>query len=234
MKLLILSDLHLNFDFEGIKTTEIDYLICLGDFYNIEHSKAEESTPDIEFVFAKLLKKFDIKRDQLIFIPGNHDPQYCFRKGKEYNNAKNLQNTTCQLQQFSVLGTGGSVDSYYVKDNKLAWNGFSGSSLDSLAMENYIDILLSHQGPSAFGTTDINKNPEFPENRIDGGSESVRNWVLEKKPKLVIHGHTHFSRGMLSLGKTLVVNPGAYRDGYYCEIITNKNGFQVFLLRTEQ
>ena len=231
MKLLVLSDLHENFDFERIDAdTHFDLLICLGDLYNIDHDGHDEINADIESIFATLLQTFKMTPHQVLFIPGNHDPEFCFDDGKQYKNATNLHLQSHKIKNIQMRGSGGSVDSYFVDKELLIWRGYPYSEAEmkiNLQSTDKIDILLSHQGPSRFGTTDINKLPLVEGKRIDGGSKEVRNWILTNKPRLLIHGHTHFAKGMLNLGDTLVVNPGAYRDGYYCIINYLEDDIQV-------
>ncbi|HPR41385.1 MAG TPA: metallophosphoesterase family protein [Candidatus Methanofastidiosa archaeon] len=50
------------------------------------------------------------------------------------------------------------------------------------------------------------------------GSRSVRTFIEEKAPLIHICGHVHESRGMDSIGNTLLVNPGPFFQGCYAEI----------------
>ncbi len=46
------------------------------------------------------------------------------------------------------------------------------------------------------------------------GSTAVRDFVLERRPLLGLHGHVHESRGAIQLGRTLCLNPGSeYTEG---------------------
>jgi hypothetical protein len=47
------------------------------------------------------------------------------------------------------------------------------------------------------------------------GSRSVSARIKKNKPALVVCGHIHESRGHKIEGKSLVVNPGAFKDGCY-------------------
>lgn len=66
-------------------------------------------------------------------------------------------------------------------------------------------ILVSHQPP--FGTRcDRTRGRHV-------GSRSVRDFVLEQSPDLVLCGHIHESRGRDLLGRSTVVNPGPWLEG---------------------
>jgi Icc-related predicted phosphoesterase len=47
------------------------------------------------------------------------------------------------------------------------------------------------------------------------GSPAVREFIERHRPDVAIVGHIHEGRGMQTMGETLVVNPGALRDGGY-------------------
>lgn len=55
------------------------------------------------------------------------------------------------------------------------------------------------------------------------GSPAVRRFIEARQPDVAVVGHIHEGRGMDRVGKTLVVNPGALRDGGYA-IVTNDGG----------
>lgn len=74
-----------------------------------------------------------------------------------------------------------------------------------------IDILLTHDAP--YGCSD-----QCYQGRSLGkhvGSIPLREVILEKKPKLCIHGHLHTSNhSMMALGKTRVVNVSLLDEAY--------------------
>ena len=224
---LILSDLHLNFNFEAIEDLNYDYVVCLGDLYNLEHQK-EELQPSIDAIFYKILQRFSINKQQLLFIPGNHDPNYCFQD-IEYQNATNLNLKTISIDNDLLFGLGGSISSFIIGNKEIEWKGYP-HQYEDYVLQSLNDIkcsiLLTHQGPSNTSTSLYDKTPLVSHTAIEGGSYEIRLWILNNKPKLVIHGHVHVGRGMQSIGNTLIVNPGAYRDGYYCIIDINTMDIQ--------
>lgn len=61
------------------------------------------------------------------------------------------------------------------------------------------------------------------------GSSVVRNFIVQYKPDVCISGHIHESRGKDKIGDTVVLNAGMFRDGWYIEIIIDKNGLSAEL-----
>ncbi|MFO7619538.1 MAG: metallophosphoesterase family protein [Thermoplasmata archaeon] len=66
--------------------------------------------------------------------------------------------------------------------------------------------------------------PKGCNDRIPGGNrgdEWLRKFVMERRPRLVLSGHIHESRGICRLGETVCVNPGPAMDGLGAIIQTN-------------
>ncbi len=69
-------------------------------------------------------------------------------------------------------------------------------------------VLVSHSPPK-----DTKVDITHSGGRI--GSVSIRQFVEEKRPRIVFCGHVHESRGIDQIDDTLIVNPGAAREGAY-------------------
>ncbi|TVL99423.1 MAG: serine/threonine protein phosphatase [Candidatus Brocadia sp. WS118] len=61
------------------------------------------------------------------------------------------------------------------------------------------------------------------------GSQAVRDFILKYKPHVCITGHIHESRARDKLGDTVVLNAGMFRDGWYIEVVIDKNGLTAML-----
>jgi Icc-related predicted phosphoesterase len=75
------------------------------------------------------------------------------------------------------------------------------------------DVLVSHVPPH--GCND----------RIPGGHRGdvwLRDFVMKHRPKLVLSGHIHESRGICRLGETVCVNPGPAMHGFGAVINTDE------------
>lgn len=61
------------------------------------------------------------------------------------------------------------------------------------------------------------------------GSQTVRDFILKYKPHVCISGHIHESRAKDKIGDTIVLNAGMCRDGWYIEVVIDKNGLSAVL-----
>ncbi|MDN3514298.1 MAG: metallophosphoesterase [Candidatus Brocadia sp.] len=61
------------------------------------------------------------------------------------------------------------------------------------------------------------------------GSQTVRDFILEHKPHVCISGHIHESRAKDKVGDTVVLNAGMFRDGWYIEVVIEKNNLTAVL-----
>ena len=57
------------------------------------------------------------------------------------------------------------------------------------------------------------------------GSPAVRAFIEARRPDVAVVGHIHEGRGVTRLGDTLVLNPGALRDGGY--VVVDDDGHRV-------
>lgn len=69
-------------------------------------------------------------------------------------------------------------------------------------------IMVSHTPPRGSGVDRVRSG-------ADVGSTAVRACIDEVQPDLVLSGHIHEARGQARLGRSIVVNSGLGRDGFY-------------------
>jgi len=81
-------------------------------------------------------------------------------------------------------------------------------------------LRLSKPGARCFG------NPLRVEQHVDG-----RAFIEARQPAVCITGHIHESPGVDRIGRTTVVNAGAFRDGGFVVIEAGPCGFEVALRR---
>lgn len=72
-------------------------------------------------------------------------------------------------------------------------------------------IMISHTPPVRSGVDEIRSGEAV-------GSSSVRSWVEDSEPDLVLSGHVHEARGKNELEATQVVNCGPAKTGSYARI----------------
>lgn len=56
------------------------------------------------------------------------------------------------------------------------------------------------------------------ENGMHVGSTAVREFIEKEQPDICICGHIHESRGIDKIGRTSILNPGAFTDGGYVKL----------------
>ena len=224
LKLLVISDLHGHFNLSGISNTaKYDYVICLGDVYNFKNDNSVEASVNIDKeVFKYIALRFGVPKKQILFVPGNHDPP-SFYTNQEFNSATNLHKKKEIMQNgFIIGGLGGSISSNYIKTGQLAWSGYPNSEEsveNDINVFEKLDLLVLHQGPSLFATTIMNESPnQDPLLTVDSGSKSIRKFIENNQPKLVLHGHSHLGFGIGKIGNSVIVNPGAFKDKRYCVV----------------
>jgi Icc-related predicted phosphoesterase len=94
-------------------------------------------------------------------------------------------------------------------------SGFLGAGHSSIAQAK-TRIVLSHAPPHGVrDRTGLFRHV---------GSTALRDFIQETQPALVLCGHIHEARGVDSLGRTVVVNCGAAKNGYYAVADVTESG----------
>jgi len=221
MKIQILSDLHTEFmtHFNPVnivpKGIKVDVLIVAGDLTN---------SSMIEYSLKQLTKYYDT----VIYIPGNHEYyQSSFKKVNDFLTGLNVEGAltgddsvfTLDGQRFvcstlwfpddpeNVFYEHSLNDFHLIKDIKPTVYEKNKESVDFL--NNYIqegDIVITHHCPSHKSTPDRFKGSEL--NRFFVCD--MEDLILERKPKLWIHGHTHNSFDYMIGDTRIICNPFGY------------------------
>lgn len=152
----------------------------------------------------------------LLYVPGNHDPEYRQYDPKTYaEGGSNLDLRLVRIKKFLIGGLGGSIlyrdggtnqhsqaDAYY-----RAFKLLPRLLLNHIQYRRYLDILITHSPP--FGIHDDNSQAHT-------GLKAI-NWLLRiAKPRYHLHGHTHFYRRNLTASETMyretkVINVHPYK-----------------------
>ena len=82
------------------------------------------------------------------------------------------------------------------------------SSLRKIAVKQ--GVMVTHQ--PAYGMNDLGRSGKH------GGSKAILKIAREFAPRLALAGHMHESRGTVTTGDTLFVNPGSARSGFYASV----------------
>ena len=142
----------------------------------------------------------------VIAIPGNCDPQTIL-KVLDNSKATNLHNTSKRIGNITFIGLGGSNPTPFNTPFELQEDEIE-NDLERLVKEAENDtdsntiVLLTHAPPH--GTVD-----EIPMGHV--GSTAIKKFV--GRVDLIVCGHIHEARGVMKVGKTVVVNPGMILEG---------------------
>ena len=170
-------------------TTHLRKISSIVDSYDLVIVSGDLECIDVVEYLASIAKR-------VLAITGNMDNYIVREKLREKDlllDSRVVDVEGLKIAGISGLDVGGSLEELRSK--------YSGD----------LDILVTHQPPyGALDRTFIG---------IRAGSREIRKYVLEKKPLVNLCGHIHESRGITSLGETLVVNPGPLRRGYYAEVL---------------
>ncbi len=193
MKLLALSDFHGEYSHVMSlldKAGSIDAVLIAGDITNFG--------PD-----EKAVELLDMFQDiPALAVPGNCDNPSILKILDENDHIINLHNSVYELGGFTFVGLGGSNPTpfntpFELSEKKIG--EYIGTLLSGLKGRL---ILLSHAPPR--NTTD-----KLPHGNV--GSEVLARYM--KRFELIVCGHIHEGRGVVSIDNTRVVNPGMASKG---------------------
>lgn len=138
----------------------------------------------------------------LMYVPGNHDPQYAEHNPLTHvEGGSNLDLTLTRYKTFLIGGFGGSIryrpngtNQYSQNEAYLrAYRMLPGLLLNRLKYGRSLDILITHSPP--FGIHD-------EDTQAHRGLRAI-NWLMRvAQPRYLFHGHTHFHRRNLSASET--------------------------------
>lgn len=142
----------------------------------------------------------------VLFVPGNCDPP---RLATEKTQGIECIHGKCeQIGGIHFIGVGGSSPSPFNTPFELSEMEIANileQGYSNCGRENHI-ILVSHDPPKDT-KVDVTSRGEHV------GSYSVREFIENIKPRLVLCGHIHEAKGKDKIGDTIVVNPGPARWG---------------------
>ena len=160
--------------------------------------------------FIEKVVSLAIKAGNIAMVLGNHDwPLHMEERGI-------LHGTTTKIAGMTIGGVGGSIPAG-------GWPFELDESEFELMLNKMgpVDILLCHEPPYSTAC-DILARGSFHEDHI--GSKSVRTYIETTQPRLACFGHIHESFAIDKLGKTVLVNAGAFYEGRSATIDIGANG----------
>ena len=138
----------------------------------------------------------------LLYVPGNHDPQYKENDPKTYaEGGTNLDLKLVRIKTFLIGGLGGSIKYRPDGTNQhtqteayfRAFKMIPRLLLNRLQYRRYLDVLITHSPP--FGIHD-------DDTQAHTGLKAI-SWLIKfAKPRYHLHGHTHFYRRNIAASET--------------------------------
>lgn len=200
MKICAISDLHGDL----IDISPCNLLIICGDIVPLNRQTSGHKS------LAWLRNKFlpwatDLPCDKVIFIAGNHDwvaeksSGHLFEMFPKYDKITYLFHEDYEYEGLKIFGTPYCQRFYnwaFMRDDEDLQQMYKCIPKD-------LDILITHDAP--YGVSDILLQSGYTKEHI--GNKPLREAILEKEPKYVLHGHLHStSHEFELLGSSKVVN----------------------------
>ncbi|MCX6678424.1 MAG: metallophosphoesterase [Methanothrix sp.] len=204
LRILGLADLHDRIEMlDRLKEFEVDLIAFCGDLHN---AGSRETALPAAFALACL-------GPPVLIVPGNMDHRDFVADLWEAAGLLMLHRSSFCLEDVGFLGMGGMVARdprrledparYYHRDNEV-YETLAAAYQD--ISDARIKIVIVHQPPR--GAQDTLYNGEI------SGSVSLRRFVEEYQPDLLLCGHIHEARGESLIGSTRIVNVGELRRGF--------------------
>lgn len=213
LKILAIADLHGRVDrLLSLETGDADLIVVCGDLHN--SGSEEEAGPVVDALSGIGLP--------VLIVPGNMDPRIFSARLWEGAGFVSLHCRAYCYEDCGFIGMGGIV----AREGRDPDNPARQYHRDEDVYENlsraYEEIsnarrkvVVTHQPPFGFLDTLYNKEPS--------GSLSLRKFLEERQPDLLLCGHIHEARGEARLGRTLGVNVGELRCGYSALVEVNND-----------
>ncbi len=214
MKFCVVSDLHGNVGvisriISCVRKFQCNFIVFCGDltdFGSVDNG-------------IEVLEKFSESGLELLFVPGNCDPEKLVDVKVE--GAACIHGKLFCMDDFGFIGVGGSSltpfgTPFELSENEI-WSLLE-RAISEVADFNRI-ILVSHDPP-------YNTALDLTFAGLHVGSKSVRKFILQYKPLMGVHGHIHEGRGVDKLNGVYIINPGASANGYIA-IVDIGNDLQI-------
>jgi len=192
MKIFAFTDLHgdseaLRMIEDKIKKHKPDVIVCAGDLSIFgDH-------------FTYLVSELDSFSLPVFLIPGNHETDSLIRHAeKMFENIKDIHKKTKLVDDCMFIGFGGGGFSLVDEEFEKLSAKFK-HEIKKLKPKKI--VLVTHAPPYNTKVDNIHGNP--------AGNKSIRQFIAEVKPDLVVCGHLHENEGKTdNIGKTKIINPG--------------------------
>jgi Icc-related predicted phosphoesterase len=199
MKIIALTDIHGRIDYLHHIITQVqraDLVLVAGDITNFgDREEAEQ-----------IIAKLRTWNEKILAVPGN-----CDRAGVSEilsSHKMNLHAATKIAEKVMFFGIGGSNKTPFHTPREYA--------------EKEMTLLLARfkKTPDVYRYLFVSHAPPY-KTKLDKvffgfhvGSKAIRKFIEDFQPDIVVCGHIHEARGVDYIGKTLIINPGAFPKHY--------------------
>jgi Icc-related predicted phosphoesterase len=198
INILVCSDLHASEDAAVMlqkvaESKEYDLVVVCGDFTTFG---------SVDFV-KRFLTGF--KGVKVLAVPGNCDLPETVQVLEKVH--ASVHNRKVEFAGWSIYGFGGSLPT----KNAMPFEVPEAEMVESLRKHAVPGgIMVTHM--PAFGFNDRGRSGKH------AGSPGLLKVVEEKRPRLVLSGHMHESKGVETRNGIVFMNPGSARNGYYASV----------------
>ncbi|HIJ79455.1 MAG: metallophosphoesterase family protein [Desulfobulbaceae bacterium] len=203
MRIIAFGDIHMNPERIGTipALAQADLVIVTGDLTNFG-TWAEAD---------KVLGRLTTINPRLLALAGNLDyPQVETGLAAA---GLSLHGRGVIRQKIGLFGAGGSNITPFATPNE-----FSEEELAALLNTGYQMVANAERHVLVSHTPPLNTITDLIASGIHVGSLAVRNFIEKEQPDLCLCGHIHEGRGIDTIGRTTVINPGMLQDGGWIEI----------------
>lgn len=210
MKILAIADIHndienlMNF-LEKVSSFEFDIIVCCGDITDINLPKGFERKDIVKII----LEELKIFKKPILVVPGNMDSNILDVLEKE---KVNLHNKGVKINEVGFYGFGGAktpFDTPFEPSEGEIEIGLENAYQE--VKDCRLKVQVTHAPP-------INTKLDLIYSGMHVGSDVVRKFIEVKQPEVAICSHIHEGRGIDVIGKTKIINPGRFPEGY-CGIV---------------
>lgn len=216
MELLILGDNHGDIEnnmtyIDKLKELKIDVIIYTGDFSDVNTPK-DFKQEDIAKIIIEELKT--LKKD-IFAVPGNNDSWEVLDVIERMG--INIHGKGKIMGEYGFYGFGGAKTPFKTTiepSDEETLNGLK-KAFDEVKDSKY-KIQVTHNPPKKTKVDMIRSG-------VHVGSGVVRSFIEDKNPILAVSSHIHEAKGVDSLKKSFLINPGRFPEGYF-GLVSIKDG----------
>ncbi|TFF91371.1 metallophosphoesterase [Candidatus Thorarchaeota archaeon] len=220
MKILTMTDLHGTYPvvpkLARIAESEgVDAIVVAGDITNFGPVS----------VASQIVRGLLVVGVPVLWIPGNCDPADLYTHPSMPPYSLHFQKH--ELQDTLFIGLGGTIPSPFPGMLEFSEDTYRQQTLNLVGSSGFEDLfIISHSPP--FGTS---ADTIYSGEHV--GSNALRDLALQLKPRAILCGHIHESRGIDRIEESLVVNPGPAMNGHYAIVEGRKDEWNARLESTD-